>query len=113
MNGYRLKCDMGLGDIVVQILIWVVLSVVTFGIAAFFAPYYVARLPINRTVVLDMQGQPIGRLRVDFGFGDIIGHMLIWILLTILTLGLAYIVYFYYVFRRLMNATRIEPSAGG
>lgn len=109
-NGYRLRCDLGLGDMVAQVLIWVLLSIVTFGLALFFLPYYMIRLPINRTSLIAEDGREVGRLQVDVAFGDILGHLLVWLLLTIVTFGLAYIVYWYFVFRKLMNAVQITPS---
>lgn len=105
---YRLKCELGLGDMVGQILVWFVLSIVTFGLALFFLPYYIVKLPINRTQLLAPDGRIIGRMRVDVSFGDILGHLLVWLLLSIVTLGLGYIVYWYYVARKLANATVIE-----
>lgn len=109
MPGYHIKCDLGLGEIVGQLLIWLLLSIITLGIAAFFLPYYMLKLPINRCTLVTPDGRNAGRLHVDFSFGDIIGHMLIWIILTIITLGLGYFVYWYYVFRRLLNATTVQP----
>ena len=111
MNGYKLKSTLGLGEMVGQLLVWLLLSIVTLGLALFFLPYYLLKLPINRTLVVNAEGRVVGRLRVDVTFADILGHMLIWLVLSIVTLGLGYIVYWYYVLRRLLNATVIEADA--
>lgn len=105
---YRLKCELGLGDMVGQILVWFLLSIVTLGLALFLLPYHIVNLPINRAHLLAPDGRIIGRMRVDVSFGDIHGHLLVWLLLSIVALGLGYIVYWYYVARKLANATVIE-----
>ena len=109
LPGYRLRSEFSVGDGIVQILLWALLVIVTFGLALFVLPYYFLKAPINRTLVLDPEGRPIGRLFVEVGFADILGHALLWLILTILTLGLAYLLYWQAVMKRLMNATRTVP----
>jgi hypothetical protein len=105
--GHRLRSEFSVGDGIVQILLWLVLVIVTFGLALFVLPYYFLKAPINRTLVLDPEGHVIGRLQVEVGFADILGHALLWLILTIVTLGLAYLLYWQAVMKRLMNATRV------
>jgi len=107
--GQRLRCDFGLAEGLGQFLIWLVLVLVTFGLALFVLPYYFLKAPINKTYVLDSQGNAVARLSVEVGFADILGHAIIWLVLTILTLGLAYFVYWQSVVKRLMNATVTVP----
>lgn len=107
--GQRLRCDFSLAEALGQLLIWVVLTVLTLGLALFVLPYYFLKAPINKTYVLDSQGHAVARLSVDVGFADILGHAIIWLILTILTLGLAYFVYWQSVVKRLMNATFTVP----
>jgi len=45
----------------------------------------------------------IGKSHVDVKFGDILGHALVWLLLTIVTLGLAYLIYWPAVIKRVLN----------
>jgi hypothetical protein len=78
-------------------------------LAAFVLPYYFLKAPINKTYVLNAQSEPVAKLSVDVGFADILGHAIIWFVLTILTLGLAYFVYWQSVVKRLMNATVTVP----
>ncbi|MFN3724069.1 MAG: DUF6693 family protein [Paracoccaceae bacterium] len=105
--GYKLKCEFSVGEAIGQLVIWVLLSVVTLGLALFVLPYYFLRAPINRTTLVDGKGQKVGRLHVDVSFGDILGHALVWLLLTIVTLGLAYLIYWPSVIKRLLNAVVI------
>ena len=89
--GYKLKCEFSVGEAIGQLVIWVLLSVVTLGLALFVLPYYFVKAPINRTSLIDGTGRKVARLHVDVSFGDILGHALVWLLLTIVTLGLAYL----------------------
>lgn len=108
LSGLRLRCDFSVGDGVVLVLIWLLLILVTFGLAAFVMPYYILKAPINKTAVLQPNGEEFGHLHVEITFSDILGHMLIWLLLTIVTLGLAYVLFFMAVMKRLLNAVEIR-----
>ena len=103
--GHRsLKCETTIGEVIWQIIIWIVLSVVTFGLALTLMPYYFIKALLNRTYIVDKEGFKIARLKVQFSFWDILWHVLIWLLLSIVTFGLAYIVYWHMVLRRLLNS---------
>ena len=105
--GYKLKCEFTVGEAIGQLVIWLLLSIVTLGLALFVLPYYFVRAPINRTSLVDQGGKRVARLHVDVGFGGILGHALVWLLLTIITLGLAYLVYWPAVIKRVLNAVVI------
>lgn len=107
--GHRLRCDFSLSEALGQLLIWIALTIVTLGLALFVLPYYFLKAPINKTYVVDATGAVIGRLSVNVGFADILGHAILWLVLTVLTLGLAYFVYWQSVIKRLMNATVAVP----
>jgi len=53
---HKLICNVQFGDMVGQLLIWLLLSVVTLGIASFFFPYYFAKLILNNTEIQEVQG---------------------------------------------------------
>ena len=78
-NGHRLNCEFTIGEAIGQLVIWILLAIVTLGLALILLPYYYVRAPINRTYLVDPAGRKVGRLNVDFGFGDIIGHALLWL----------------------------------
>jgi uncharacterized membrane protein YjgN (DUF898 family) len=107
MIGHSFKCEFSVGEAIGQLVIWVLLSIITLGLALFVLPYYFLKGPINRTYVLDRDGTKIGKLSVEVGFADILGHALVWLLLTIVTLGLAYLIYWPAVVKRLMNSVKI------
>ena len=105
--GHKFKCEFSIAEMIGQLIIWLLLTIITFGLALFFLPYYLLKLPINRTYLLDQKGAKVARLHVDVSFGDILGHAVIWFLLTIVTLGLAYLLYWQAVVRRLLNAVSV------
>jgi len=52
------------------------------------------------------------RIRVEAGFADIVGHGILWLVLIVITLGLAGLVWPYYAFRFVLNRTVVETSEG-
>jgi ABC-type antimicrobial peptide transport system permease subunit len=91
-----------------NVILWIILTIVTLGLALIVFPYYFNRAVLNQTEVLDLTGTPIGRLNCTFNVGHSIGHVLIWAILIIVTLGLAGFLYVYRVLRVVLNETRIE-----
>jgi len=71
-------------------------------------PYYFLKSPIERTFVVNRDGSKIAKLSVEVNFGDILGHALVWLLLSIVTLGLAYLLYWPAVIKRLLNAVEMK-----
>lgn len=90
-----------------QVIFWLLLSIVTLGLALLVFPYYFNKVVLNRTEVLDSSGRAIGRLDCQFNIGSSIGHVIVWILLIIVTFGIAAFFYAYRILRVLLNDTRI------
>jgi len=101
--GHGLKCEFSVSEAIGQLVIWIILSVVTLGLALFVLPYYFLKGPINKTYVVDHNGNKFAKLHVDVNLSEIIGHMIVWILLTIVTLGLAYLVYWPAVMKKMLS----------
>jgi Kef-type K+ transport system membrane component KefB len=53
---YKLVWFLHFGNVLVQTLVWIVLTVVTFGVALPFFGYYFVRLIINRTEIHKVAG---------------------------------------------------------
>ncbi len=70
-----------------------------FGLALLVFPYYLNKAVLNKTEILDLSGRAVGRLNCTFNIGHSIGHVIIWGILIILTLGLAGFLYVYRVMR--------------
>ena len=50
---------------------------------------------------------------MNFTLAEIIGHAVIWVLLAIVTLGLALIIYYYMVMKKVLNRTEIVSLSAG
>jgi uncharacterized membrane protein YjgN (DUF898 family) len=103
-----LRCKMGFWEMTGYVVLWVLLIVVTLGLAAFFFIYSVEKFVINHTEILDRGGNVLGRLHCEYSLVESIGHVLLWILLTIVTLGIAFFFYIYRAHRVVMDQTTIE-----
>ncbi|WP_210252541.1 DUF6693 family protein [Aminobacter sp. MDW-2] len=103
----RLRSDFSIGDSIGHVIIWIFLTVVTLGLALVVFPYYLNRAVLNRTKVLDQSGNEIGHLDCRFNLGSSIGHVIIWLVLIIVTFGIAAFFYAYRVLRVVITETRI------
>jgi hypothetical protein len=103
----RFRCDFGIMETIGQVLIWILLSIVTLGLALMVFPYYFNKVVLNRTEIIDASGRAVGKLDCQFNLGSSIGHVIVWILLIIVTLGIAAFFYAYRILRVLLNDTRI------
>ncbi|GHA13273.1 hypothetical protein GCM10007989_04820 [Devosia pacifica] len=102
------KAEFGIIDTIGVAVIWILLTIVTLGLALAVFPYYFNKDVLNKTKVLDANGHVIGRLNCRFSLVSSVGHVIIWILLIIFTLGIAAFFYAYRVLRVVMNETEIE-----
>lgn len=103
----RLQCRIGLWEMVGHIVLWLLLTIVTVGIAAFFFAYSIQKMVINHTVLVNRRGEEIAHLDCQFSVVSSIGHVVLWILLTVVTLGLALPFYIYRVNRVVTDATEV------
>ena len=104
---YKFRTTWTMGDIFLYALLWILLSIVTLGIATFFLPYAWAAKFLNGTEVFGSQGEILGVLEVEIQAMEQLGHILGWILLSIVTLGIAFLFYQIGVIRTILNHTRI------
>lgn len=107
-QGAKLKSHVSVVDIVINSVIWLLLCLITFGLAFFFYIYYFNKFVINKTDVMDSNGNKVGSLKCNLDFGDILGHAIIWIVLAIITLGLGLFFYFYKALAFILSKTEIE-----
>ena len=111
--GTGIKCEYSLSEAIGQLIIWLILTIITLGLALFVLPYYFLKGPLNKCFVVDQDGRKLARLQVDVSLAEIIGHAVIWLLLSVITLGLAYLVYWPSVMKRLLNGVTYYPVSGG
>lgn len=102
----RIEADISIGSILGHTIIWVLLTLVTFGIAIFFYPYAFAQLVINRCTLIDSTGRRL-RLRCELNVFGQIWHILLWALLSLITFGIAFFFYLFKVFNYALNNTRV------
>jgi hypothetical protein len=107
-GGYRIRCDYSVAEAIGTIIIWILISIVTLGLGLFVMPYYILKGPINKSFLIDAEGKQVGAMHVDVALSEIIGHAVIWVLLAIITLGLAFFVYYPAVVKRLLNGIVIR-----
>jgi uncharacterized membrane protein YjgN (DUF898 family) len=105
----RIKADISVGRILGHIIIWVVLTIITVGIAAFFYPYAFATLVVNRCSIIDSQGR-VSRLKCELNVFSQLGHIILWFLLTLITCGIAFFFYLFKVFNYVLNNTTVVPA---
>lgn len=107
---WRLRCNLSTLDILSHLALWVLLSVITCGIALFLFPYSFAGVLINSTRMLDSQGRVVGTLRCTQGTSGHIVHAILWWLLTLITLGVAGFFYAYRVASDMISVTIVDTS---
>ena len=103
----RVKANIGTIEILFHLIVWFVIIVCTFGIGAYFFAYSFSKFVINRTQIIDNNGETRTMVCHTDMFGNI-GHIILWIIMTILTFGLAYLFYFYKVWNYSLNHSTIE-----
>lgn len=104
----HIKADISIGNILGHTLLWIVLSIVTLGLAAFFYPYAFAALVINRCQIVDSQGR-VSRLHCELSLGGQIWHVLVWAVLSVITFGIAFFFYLFKVWNVVLNHTKVVP----
>ncbi|GAM57946.1 hypothetical protein JCM19231_5888 [Vibrio ishigakensis] len=103
----KLKADIAVMDILGHMIVWFLLTIITFGIALLFFPYSFAKFVINRTSVVDEYGNE-RRMTCDIDLFGNIGHVVLWFFITIFTLGIGYFFYFYRVCNYALNNSRVD-----
>ena len=101
----NLTAKIGVVDILGHLVIWLIIIVVTLGIGLFFYPYSFAKFVLNRSE-MEIDGKR-HKLKCEIDFAGQIGHIIIWILISIVTLGIGYIFYLYKVWNYALNKTTI------
>ncbi len=103
----RIRAEFTMMDVLGHLLIWAIITVVTLGIGIFFWPYAACRLVLNGIAIYDASGARLGRLRCNLSAGQQIGHILLWTVLSLVTVGLAVPFYLFGVVRTAVNSTDV------
>lgn len=108
-GGYRLQSEFSVGESIGHAVLWIIVIILTLGLGALFFPYFQQRSVIKKTVVIDNNNRIVGRIDCDFNFAQTIGHVIIWAILILITLGLAAFIYIYRVQVALLQHSYIKP----
>lgn len=103
----QLKSELGAFEVLGHVIIWVLLSIVTFGLALFVYPYYMQRYIIGKTFAYDSDGRKVGRLVCTIDLASMIGNIILWILISIVTFGIGYLVFLYKITAHCMTHTKM------
>ncbi|MFW8564878.1 DUF6693 family protein [Orrella sp. 11846] len=103
----QFKSELGVLEVIGHLIIWLLLSIVTFGLAMFVFPYYMQRYTIGRTFAFNAQGQRVGQLICTIDLASIIGNVLLWVLISLVTLGLGYFVFLYKISAHCLSHTKL------
>ena len=103
----RIQANVGTIDILGHLIFWFIIILITLGIGAFFFPYSFSKFIINRSQLIDENSSPRKMVCNTDMFGSI-GHVILWISISLITFGLGYAFYFYKVWNYSLNNTTIE-----
>lgn len=107
MKQYKFESELTFSDILAHGIIWILLTLVTFGLAIFVFPYYLQRLVISRSAVYDETGRRCGHLVCTLDFPTILVSTLIWAVISVITFGVGYYLFLYRMQILCMNHTRV------
>lgn len=110
-NGLRLKCELSTLDVIGHAIIWILLTFLTFGLALIVFPYFMQRYIINKTYAYDYNDKKIGRLVCEIDLASMIGYIILWTILSIITFGILYFVFLYKINAHCYSKTKIVPNS--
>lgn len=105
----KFECEYTFMESLGYLIIWAIISILTLGLGTFFAIYYFYKNIINKSFALDANGNKIGRLSCQIEFTEMLGHIAIWILITIVTFGIGFLFYIFRTLRLCINKTVVLP----
>ncbi len=102
----NLRTNLTILDVLAHMAIWLLLSIVTLGIALFFWPYAAARFILDSIEI--HVGRDVQVCQCQISIWEQLSHIALWFLITLLTAGIAYPFYAYSVAKIAINRTTIQ-----
>ena len=93
---YKFEVQWTMGEMLGYALLWILLTLITLGIAFFFLPYARSAKVLHGTRLMDAQGKTWEQV-VNLRAMDQLGHIVKWFFISLVTIGLA--LPFYYAYR--------------
>lgn len=106
----RCRTQLTIVQVIGHVVIWLIISMITLGIGAFFWTYAAAKLILESIVIADEYGNPSATMRCNFGFGEQVGHAVLWLILFVVTGGIAGLCYLFGVAHFVLNRTELNPA---
>lgn len=103
----ELKGNIGVMDIILHLIVWLLIIVCTAGFAIMFYPYGLAKFLINGASVEDPAIGKVYQMNCNIGFFEQIGNIILWLIIVLVTCGLAYPFYLFKVFNFALNRSEI------
>jgi hypothetical protein len=103
----KLKCEFNLLESIGYLILWALICIITLGLGLFVAPYYFYKAFLNKSWICNARGEKIYRLNCEINIMEMIGHIVMWIIITILTLGLGLIFYYFSTLKSCLNKTTL------
>ena len=103
----RCRTQLTIFQVIGHVVIWLIIATFTLGIGALFWPYAAAKFILEAIVMTDEAGNPSARLRCNMGLSEQIGHIIMWLILMVLTGGLAGLCYLFGVAQMAINRTEL------
>ena len=101
---YRVSVKFTMWDVLLHLLKWTIITILTLGFGIFFWPYSSAKFIIESTVIHHSRHSL--KFICHLSLWNQLGHILIWMLLSIITCGIALPFYLYSVVRTSLHSTR-------
>ena len=102
----KFEVDLDIASSIGHVIVWYLLMIVTIGLGVFVYPYALAKFILNKTYIVE-DGKRVKKLQVDLDLASQIGHVVIWIILSIVTFGLAYFIFLYQIGKFVLNKTEV------
>lgn len=106
-QNFQFKSELSVVHVLGHVILWIILSVVTLGFGLFVFPYYMQKFILNQTYAYDADGKKTGRLKCTIDLASIIGNIILWVLISIVTLGIGYIVFLYKINAHCLSHTKL------
>jgi hypothetical protein len=104
----QLRSRLDLSEVWPDFLVWLAVSVFTFGLGWLVVAGHFFRRVIDSTEVVGADGVPVGRLVCTFDVENRTGDLVRWLAICILTLGVGLLFYSFHAARSALNHTRVE-----
>jgi hypothetical protein len=104
----RLRSELDLRQVWPSFLVWLAVSVCTLGLGWIVVSGHFFRLILNTTTIVDNNGRRLGRLRCDYDVETGMGRIVLWVAVSVATLGIGLLFYSFHAARRAIDATTVE-----